>query len=76
MFFLFKRGLSFGRQPPPMVHLSGGLLLNGILCIIFGLAILAAPDLLAFIVAIFLIIIGLSLLGAWYKVKQTAKKWS
>jgi hypothetical protein len=75
MFFLFKRGLHFGRQPPPIVHLSGGLLLNGILCVLFGLAIFAAPDLLAFIVAIFLIIIGVSLLTAWWKVKQSAKNW-
>ncbi|MBU0766408.1 DUF3096 domain-containing protein [Patescibacteria group bacterium] len=58
-----------------MVHLSGGLLLNGILCVLFGLAIFAAPDLLAFIVAIFLIVIGVSLLTAWWKVRQSAKKW-
>jgi len=47
--------------------LRNGLLFNGLLCVIFGLGILAAPELLAYIVAVFLIIAGVSLLTAWWK---------
>ena len=49
---------------------GGGLLFNGLLCVFFGLAILAAPDLLAFFVAAILIIIGVSILSAWWKVRN------
>lgn len=47
--------------------LRNGLLFNGLLCVFFGLAILAAPELLAYLVALLLIIVGVSLLTAWWK---------
>jgi len=63
----------FGNQRPPSTGVRSGLLINGILCVIFGLAILAAPDLLAFIVATFLIVVGASLLIAWWKLSNALK---
>ncbi|NLG07566.1 DUF3096 domain-containing protein [Candidatus Peribacteria bacterium] len=53
-----------------------GLLFNGILCVLFGFAILVAPELLAYIVATFLIIVGISLIAAWWKVHNALRgKW-
>ena len=77
MFFSFNRGfLPFGHKPPMMGGVGPGLLFNGILCILFGIAILMAPELLAYIVATFLIIIGVSLLVMWWKVRGfSSKKW-
>ncbi len=49
---------------------GNALLFNGMLCVFFGLAILAAPDLLAYFVAAILLIIGTSLLTAWWKVRK------
>ncbi len=49
--------------------MGNGLLINGILCILFGIAILAAPELLAYIVATFLIIVGISLIAASQKIR-------
>lgn len=46
------------------------LLFNGLLCVFFGLAILAAPELLAFFVATILIFIGVSILTMWWKVRN------
>jgi uncharacterized membrane protein HdeD (DUF308 family) len=46
-----------------------GFLFNGLLCILFGLAILIAPELLAYLVALFLLLVGTSLLTAWWKMK-------
>jgi len=57
----------------PSAGVRSGLLLNGILCLLFGIAILAAPDLLAYIVATFLIVVGLSLLAAWWKLNNVLK---
>ena len=45
------------------------LIVNGLLCILFGLAILAAPELLAYIVAAFLLFVGTSLLIAGWKMR-------
>jgi len=73
MFHLFKH---FGHKPPPYIQFGGGLLLNGLLFILFGFAILAAPELLAFLVAIVLIFFGASLLVAWWKIKEAKKHWS
>jgi uncharacterized membrane protein HdeD (DUF308 family) len=49
--------------------MGNGLLINGILCIVFGIAILAAPELLAYIVATLLIIVGFSLVAASKKIR-------
>ena len=61
----------FHRQqtvPPPVV--GQGLLLNGLICVAFGLAVLAAPELLAYLVAIVLIVLGVSLLSTWWKLRK------
>ncbi|MDD5026108.1 MAG: DUF3096 domain-containing protein [Candidatus Peribacteraceae bacterium] len=47
--------------------IRNGLLFNGLLCVVFGLGILAAPELLAYLVAVFLIVVGVGLLTAWWK---------
>jgi len=64
MFHLFhshqNRKMAFG----------GGFLFNGLLCVIFGLAILAAPELLAYFVATILLIIGVSMLTTWWKIRN------
>ena len=74
MLFSFNRGfLPFGNRPP-IGKFGPGLLFNGIICILFGIAILMAPELLAYIVATFLIIIGVSLLAMWWKVRGFSSK--
>ena len=64
MFHLFNFGPNH-RSP-----FGGGLLFNGLLCVFFGLAILAAPDLLAYFVAVLLLIFGASLLSAWWNIRK------
>lgn len=49
---------------------GGGLLFNGLLCVFFGLAILAAPELLAYFVATVLLFFGVTLLTAWWNVRN------
>lgn len=49
---------------------GSGLLFNGLLCVLFSLAIFTNPDLLAFLVAVFLMIVGVSLLSTWWKVRN------
>ncbi|MDD3896794.1 MAG: DUF3096 domain-containing protein [Candidatus Peribacteraceae bacterium] len=67
---LFLQHFSSSRQRSPMGNgMGNGLLINGILCILFGIAILAAPELLAYIVATFLIIVGISLIAASKKIR-------
>jgi hypothetical protein len=46
------------------------LLGAGLLCVFAGLAIIAAPELLAYFVAGLLIIVGCSLLGAWWRMRM------
>ncbi len=65
MFHLFHLG---GHQKPPTF--GKAFLFNGLLCVFFGLAILAAPELLAYFVATILLIIGVSMLSTWYKIKK------
>lgn len=47
--------------------LRSSLLLVSVLCILFGIAIIEAPELLAYIVAAFFIITGVSLFATWWK---------
>ncbi len=54
----YERGSSVARS---------WLLLLSIVCIVFGLAIIEAPELLAYIVASFFILTGVSLLLTWWK---------
>ena len=66
----------FHRAPQRAPLLGTGLIFNGLLCFFFGLAILAAPDLLAFLVATFLILIGATLLITGWKIRQMKQgKW-
>lgn len=54
-----------GPSPFGKTFLTGGLL-----CTLFGIAILIQPDLIAYLVATFFLVIGLSLLGTWWKMRQ------
>ena len=49
---------------------GGGFLFNGLICVLFSLAIFTNPDLLAFLVAAFLLIVGVSLLTTWWKIRN------
>lgn len=72
MFFGFHHSLN--SRPPYRSSAAGtGMLLNGIICVLFGLAILAAPELLAYLVASFLIVIGSSILLMWWKLHRWMK---
>ncbi len=66
MFFLRHSG------PSPFSGNSFGtsLVTYGLLFLLFGISILLAPDLLAYIVASFLILIGASLLIAGLKMRR------
>jgi|TARA_B100002003_G_C14018155_1_gene491091 hypothetical protein len=69
MFHFFKNPLAFVSQQ--QVRSAGsGLLFNGLLCVLFSIAIFTNPDLLAFLAATFLMIIGVSLLTTWWKVRH------
>lgn len=46
-----------------------GLLSTGLLSLFFGLAIIAAPELLAYIVASFFVVMGVSLLLTWWNLR-------
>ncbi len=47
-----------------------GLLTVGLLCVLFGLAVFIAPELLAYIVGGFLIVIGVTLLSTWWQMRK------
>lgn len=49
---------------------SGGLMLYGTICLVFGIAILLAPQLLAFIVATLLIFVGLTMLTTGWRIRK------
>jgi len=70
MFNLFRYGIHFGPQPRPVQQFGTGLLINGLLCVLFGLAIIANPDLVAYFVAFALLFVGVSLLTAWWRTRQ------
>jgi len=55
---------------PPRGPFGSSFLANGILCLLFGLAILANPDLIAYIVAAFLIVIGCSMILTWWRLRR------
>lgn len=63
MFHLFHSG----PRPP---QFSQGFLIHGFLFTFFGLAILAAPELLAYFVATILLIVGISMLSTWWKMRR------
>ena len=71
MFFLHRTSQQgFSGRP-----WGSSLMTSGALCILFGIAIIAAPELLAYIVATFLIFIGVWMLMAWYRLRKTRKFW-
>jgi uncharacterized membrane protein HdeD (DUF308 family) len=49
---------------------GSSLLTTGLLSLAFGLAIIAAPQLLAYIVASFFIVTGVSLLLTWWRLRS------
>ena len=64
----------FSQKPPPTSGFGNNLFYGGVLFTLFGLAIFAAPELLAFLVATFFLIVGISLLSMWWKMKRVFKK--
>jgi len=64
MWFLLQPRQPYEKRPS---GIRSWLLLLGIICVLFGLAIIEAPELLAYIVATFFIMTGVSLLLTWWK---------
>ncbi len=64
MWFLMRHRQPYEKGPRGM---RSWLLFLSIICIVFGLAIIEAPELLAYIVATFFIMTGISLLLTWWK---------
>lgn len=54
----------------PRNMFASSILTSGLMALLFGIAILINPDLIAYLVATFFIVIGLSLLGTWWKMRQ------
>lgn len=67
-FFRQRRPPYIGETPPPTMGSS--LLLLGLLCLGFGCAIIAAPELLAYLVAGFFIIAGCAFLLLWWRISR------
>jgi uncharacterized membrane protein HdeD (DUF308 family) len=51
-----------------------GFLLNGAISVLFGFMILAAPELLAYIVAVFFILMGITLMMTGWKIRQAINR--
>ena len=66
MFFLRRSGPSSF----PSHSWGTSLITYGLLFLLFGVSILLAPDLLAYIVAAFLILIGISLVAAGLRMRR------
>jgi len=54
----------------PRPFLSATLLIPGLILVFSGIAILAAPELLAYFVATLLILGGFSLIGTWMRLRR------
>ena len=65
MFFLYRK--EQGMSPRPW---GSSLMTSGLLCILFGIAIISAPELLAYIVAIFFILLGASLFVTGWRMRK------
>lgn len=50
--------------------IGAGLLSLGLLSLLFGIAVFAAPQLLAYIVASFFVIVGLSMIATWWRLRH------
>lgn len=64
MMFLFSE-----QKSPVRTRARSGLLSISILCLLFGMAIYAAPELLAYLVGGFFIIVGCTLLITWWNLR-------
>lgn len=49
---------------------GSSLLSTGLLTLLFGIMILIQPDLIAYIVATFFIVTGVSLIATWWKMRS------
>ncbi len=67
MSFFFRRSSDLVR---PGSIFGSSLLSAAIVCLAFGIAILINPDLIAYLVAFFFILVGLSLLGTWWNMRR------
>ena len=75
--FHFRNGFHLGfSHKPQYPNIGPGLLMNGIICVLFGLLILANPDLIAYLIAFLLIFTGGSMIWGWWKMKNPPKHWS
>jgi len=68
MFFLLRR--SSNSSFPPGSSWGSSLIAYGVFFLLFGISILLAPDLLAYIVATFLLLIGASLVAAGWRMRR------
>jgi uncharacterized membrane protein HdeD (DUF308 family) len=68
MMFLFGPRTQPYKQGPS--RFGSSFLLLGLLSLFFGLAILSAPELLAYLVAGFFIVAGIWMLGIWWKLRK------
>ncbi len=50
--------------------LGSSLFTTGLIALLFGIAILIQPDLIAYLVATFFIVIGISLIGTWWSLRR------
>ncbi|HCI03613.1 MAG: hypothetical protein QF755_06790 [Candidatus Peribacteraceae bacterium] len=64
MFHIFKH------RPPLYTRFSENLLWSGLFCVIMGIAILSVPELLEFLVSVAFLVLGISFLTAWWKMKK------
>ncbi len=55
---------------PTRSPFGSSFLVNGILFILFGLLILAEPDLIAYIVAVLFIFFGCSMIATWWRLRR------
>lgn len=67
LFRITNHSYTTAMRPSSLVGSS--LLSSGLLALLFGIMILIQPDLIAYIVATFFIVIGLSLIGTWWKLR-------
>jgi uncharacterized membrane protein HdeD (DUF308 family) len=67
LFFLSKRTQPYGQPQSPF---GSSLPLLGTVSILFGLAIISAPELLVYLVAGFFIVTGIWLLGLWWRIRK------
>ena len=65
MFFLFRHSEAPFRGP----RWGGSFIFNGALCIIFAFLIFANPALLAYIVATFFLLLGISLISVGWRMR-------